>query len=168
VNISVRPLRAGRGHWHHDWDAHQHEYHGMLTLRLTRPGPGLDQWIPLTFCTCLTLDFSVGDPFAPPPPPSPPHDGDDRMDTDARQDTDQASCSTPTSSYTPLSEDGTADRPLVVLSDSVHSGSDGTGWDETMSDTESGDEDEEMPDSGADEDEKMPDSSSGEGSQEER
>jgi len=90
------------------------------------------------------------------------------MDVDARQDTDQASCSTPTSSYTPLSEGGTAYHPLVILSDSIQSGSEGTGWDETMSDTESGDEDEEMPDSSADEDEEMSDSSSGEGSQEER
>jgi len=48
----------------------------------------------------------------------------------------------------------------VILSDSVQSGSDGTGWDETMSETESGDEDEEMPDSSVDEDEEMPDSSS--------
>jgi len=108
-----------------------------------RPGPGIGRWIPLTFHTRVTLDFS--NPFAQPPPPPPPQGEEDLMDIDlpgdyilhdAREDSNQESYPAPVLVYSPLPEGGTANNPLVILSDSKQSDDDGTRLDEMMTDLE--------------------------------
>jgi len=63
MNLGVRVYQVDLWRWQHNWEAHQHTYSGIVTLRMRRAHPCLQGVILITMRTVLTLDLSLNHHF---------------------------------------------------------------------------------------------------------